>query len=79
MKNCCEAGATVHGIRNAFRDRLRDINAPVDLIDQLGGWASSHIGLQYGDGYSVKRASSWLSEITHRVSEKSVSGEMDLP
>ena len=37
MKNYCEAGATVHGIRHAFRDRLRAVDAPVDLIDQFGG------------------------------------------
>ena len=55
MRNCCEAGATVHRIRHAFRDRLRAVNAPVDLIDQLGGWSAS-----YGDGYRVKVAYDFL-------------------
>ena len=37
MKRCCEASATVRGIHHAFRDKYRAVEAPVDLIDQLGG------------------------------------------
>ena len=60
MKNYCEGGATVHGIRHAFRDRLRAVNAPVDLIDQLGGWSIKSVGMSYGDGYGVKAAYDFL-------------------
>ena len=56
MKNYCEAGATVHGIRHAFRDRLRAVEAPVDLIDQLGGWSHKSIGQSYGAGYELQIA-----------------------
>ena len=31
----------VHGMRHAFRDRLRAVNAPSDMIVQLGGWVES--------------------------------------
>ena len=56
MKNYSEAGATVHGIRHAFRDRLRAVEAPVDLIDQLGGWSTKSVGMGYGDGYDMRTA-----------------------
>ncbi len=61
MKKFCEAGATVHGIRHAFRDRLRAFGAPVDLVDQLGGWSTKSVGMSYGDGYDLRAAHSYLS------------------
>ena len=63
MKNYCEVGATIHGIRHAFRDRLRAVEAPVDLIDQLGGWSPKSIGVGYGEGYSVGIATDWLKKL----------------
>ena len=63
MKHYCEAGATVHGIRHAFRDRLRAVEAPVDLIDQLGGWSHKSIGETYGRGYSLRSAHVYLSQL----------------
>ena len=64
MKNYCEAGATVHGIRHAFRDRLRAVEAPVDLIDQLGGWSMKSVGMGYGDGYRLAEALPTMRKIT---------------
>lgn len=66
MKNYCKAGATVHGIRHAFRDRLRAVEAPVDLIDQLGGWSVKSVGMDYGDGYSLESAYSCLRKLLVR-------------
>ena len=43
----------VHGVRHAFRDRLRAVNAPTDMIDQLGGWTTQTVGSKYGDGFSL--------------------------
>lgn len=43
----------IHGFRHSFRDRLRAIEAPTDLIDQLGGWALKSVGQGYGDGYKL--------------------------
>ena len=66
MKNYCEAGATVHGIRHAFRDRLRAVEAPVDLIDlidKLGGWSVKSVGMSYGDGYDMRTAHHHMSHI----------------
>jgi len=43
----------IHGFRHSFRDRLRDIEAPIDLIDRLGGWSIKSVGQGYGDGYTI--------------------------
>jgi integrase len=63
MKNYCKTGATVHGIRHAFRDRLRAVEAPVDLIDQLAGWSVKSVGMSYGDGYDMCTAHHYISHI----------------
>ena len=39
------------GLRHTFRDRLRALECPMDMIDQIGGWKSiSSIGENYGLG-----------------------------
>jgi integrase len=49
-------GLTAHCLRHTFRDRLRAIECPMDLIDQIGGWKSvSSIGNSYGKGYRIKQ------------------------
>jgi len=67
LKNQCETGATIHGIRHAFRDRLRTIEAPVDLIDQLGGWSSKSVGFGYGDGYAISTAHKYLDRMSSEL------------
>ena len=47
-------GLTGHCLRHTFRDRLRAVECPLELIDQIGGWRSvSSIGAGYGQGYSI--------------------------
>ena len=29
-----------HSLRHTFRDRLRAVGCPIDMIDQIGGWRS---------------------------------------
>jgi integrase len=53
----------VHGFRHSFRDRLRNVQAPIDLIDQLGGWSKESIGVGYGDGYTLGVANSFAMKI----------------
>jgi len=54
MKTFLPKQCVVHGMRHAFRDRLRAVNAPMDMIDQLGGWTKSSIGQNYGEGFQLK-------------------------
>ena len=43
-------GLTCHCLRHTLRDRLRAVEAPFELIDQIGGWASvGSVGASYMD------------------------------
>ena len=55
--------AVVHSLRHSMRDRLRAVECPSDIIDQIGGWSSGKIGEGYGDGYSVAMKWKWLRKI----------------
>ena len=58
-------GLTAHCLRHTFRDRLRAVECPIDLIDQIGGWKSvSSIGNSYGKGYSFSNLIKWFHELT---------------
>ena len=50
----------VHALRHSFRDRLRAVECPAGIIDQLGGWQVSSIGEKYGCGYSLDKLNEWL-------------------
>ena len=50
----------IHGFRHALRDRLRAVQCPSEMIDQIGGWATASVGQSYGEGYSIKVKHKWL-------------------
>jgi len=57
-------GKTVHCFRHALRDRLRAVECPLELIDQIGGWSSvGGSGAGYGLGYSIEHKKEWLAKI----------------
>jgi len=51
IKQVAGSSNVIHGFRHSFRDRLRAASAPIDMIDQLGGWSLQSVGQGYGDGY----------------------------
>ena len=54
-------GLTAHCLRHTFRDRLRAVECPMDMIDQIGGWKSvSSIGNGYGKGYPLEKLEEWF-------------------
>ncbi len=53
----------VHGFRHSFRDRLRAVECPSEIIDQLGGWSLRSIGQGYGKGYELSVLSKWMNQI----------------
>ena len=55
----------IHGLRHSFRDRLRAVEAPTDMIDQLGGWALKSVGQGYGDGYDLELLVKYLRRLTN--------------
>ena len=56
-------GYSVHSLRHSFRDRLREIECPADIANQLGGWVNTGIGSQYGNGYQLSVLSKWMHKI----------------
>ena len=52
--------AVVHGPRHFMRDRLRAVECPSDIIDQIGGWSSSTVGSSYGKGYELPVLAKWM-------------------
>ena len=46
-----------------MRDRLRAVNCPSDMIDQIGGWSSGKVGEGYGEGFSAKMKFFFMSKI----------------
>ena len=53
----------IHGFRHSFRDRLRAIECPSEIIDQLGGWSLKSVGQGYGKGYELSVLSKWMKQI----------------
>ena len=56
-------GNTIHGFRHKFRDRLRAVNAPLEMIDQIGGWSVKTVGQCYGEGYDLSSIDKKLGEM----------------
>ena len=55
-------GVTAHCLRHTFRDRLRAVECPSDMIDQIGGWRSvDGVGTRYGEGYGLGQLRVWLA------------------
>jgi len=50
----------IHGFRHSFRDRLRAIECPSEIIDQLGGWSLRSIGQGYGKGFDLNILYKWM-------------------
>lgn len=55
---------TLHSLRHTMRDRLRNVEAPSDLIDRIGGWSSKGVGEGYGKGHNL--------EVMHKYMLKTV-------
>ena len=60
MKPRLKDNAVVHSFRHSMRDRLRAVECPSDIIDQIGGWSSSSVGASYGKGYELPVLAKWM-------------------
>lgn len=60
-------GCVIHSFRHSFRDRLRAVECPAEIIDQLGGWTQGTIGARYGNGFSVSAIASWMKLLETNV------------
>ena len=62
LKAHVSGDVVVHSLRHAMRDRLRAVECPADIIDQIGGWSRKGVGESYGRGYQVEQLWGWLAE-----------------
>ena len=58
------SGCVVHSFRHSMRDRLRAVECPAEIIDQLGGWTTAGVGQQYGLGYGLVAVQKWISSVS---------------
>ena len=49
-----------------MRDRLRAVNCPSDMIDQIGGWSSGKIGEGYGERYSANAQFTYIKRVVFK-------------
>ena len=63
MKPRLQEGCSVHSLRHAMRDRLRAIECPSDIVDQIGGWTTQGVGQGYGSGYPIEVLSRWMIKL----------------
>ena len=46
-----------------MRDRLREVRAPEEIQNDVGGWGGKTIGQSYGEGRSLKSMQEYLLKI----------------
>ena len=56
-------GCVVHSFRHSIRERLRAVNCPNDLIEQIGVWRIVGIGNTCGRGYYLVLRYDWLKKV----------------
>lgn len=56
---------SAYSLRHTFKDRLRDIGAPEELIDDLMGHKKS--GPKYGRGHQLETKHKWLMKIGYKI------------
>ena len=63
LKPHVPSGCVVHSFRHSMRDRLRVVECPSDVIDQVGGWLTLGVGKQYGSGFECVQVRAWMAKI----------------
>ena len=49
-----------------MRDRLRSVNCPSEMIDQIGGWSKRSVGEGYGEGHKTDVMRDYLDFVTFK-------------
>ena len=63
LKQYVPIGCTMHSVRHSMRDRLRAVQCPADITDQIGGWTTDGIGQGYGSRYPMSVLQEWLEKV----------------
>jgi integrase len=67
LKTIGNSNNVIHGIRHSWRDRLRNVDSPLDMVDQLGGWSLRSVGQSYGSGYSLETMNKYMILIAKQL------------
>ena len=51
-----------------MRDRLRAVECPKEIIDQIGGWSSSDVGESYGEGFQLSNVRNCMNKLSLLIS-----------
>ena len=70
LKPFVPENCVIHSFRHSFRDRLRNVECPFDIIDRLGGWITSGVGQTYGKGYDLNVLSKWMLKVDSNILNK---------
>ena len=68
LKPLVSDGSVVHSFRYSMRDRLRAVECPKEIIDQIGGWSSSDVGETYGEGFQLSNVRNWMNKLCLSIS-----------
>ena len=63
LKKHVPEGCVVHSFRHSMCDRLRAVECPSDMIDQIGGWTTAGVGQRYGKGYNLQIREGYIRQI----------------
>ena len=63
LKTYVPEGCSIHSFRHSMRDRLRAINCPSEMIDQIGGWSRDTVGQGYGQGFALYSIANVMSSL----------------
>jgi integrase len=75
LKQYVPSGCTMHSFRHSMRDRLRAVQCPADIVDQIGGWQTDGVGHSYGSGYPLDVLSVWMRKVTEHFGQYSVTAQ----
>ena len=50
----------------SYQDRLRTVQCPSDIIDQISGWQTAGVGQISGEGYELDILNKWLKKVVFR-------------
>jgi integrase len=64
LKSYVPDGCSIHSFRHSMRDRLRVVNCPSEMIDQIGGWSKDTVGQGYGLGFGLETLTGYMDQIT---------------
>jgi integrase len=72
LKQYVPIGCTMHSFRHSMRDRLRSVQCPSDIADQIGGWTSEGVGQGYGSGYPLSVLQEWMEKAIYQNGPQSL-------